>query len=632
MKKIKLYFSAVLTAGLMLFTACEKDAIDPLEGKYPVPENYALAGLVSQNVAKETGARIFTLELGSAGQYLSVEFAGPRANYLLPAGNYTIAARSAARAGNYIAGDGNGGTYWVTGSTKLKLIDGTIAVQVTGDTYTISGIVMLEDRSIIKIAYTGVIIFAPDPPVYTYTLDVQKPYAWTADGTTFSPVSGSQLNKFTVLADGDKVAYIEIVTAENPASFSGTYPVSGAIRDASGAVVQGLYMDLSAFVPGLIIEGGSYLFDSENQYINAGNITIADNGGVLTFTSSDLAILDKATGLPKPGTQSINYAEATNATVQASYTYSIETAAPAMGGMMGTDPIAGSQLNKISVFSGSDLVAYFELVSAENPASLSGDYVVTDGISAIGQAANGYQLPSIWGGASGGCYYIANGEKMFIRAGGGNISITDNNGVLTITGSNLPILDVAAVESSSGTNWATLPDAGSVNYQNVAPAGNGSGGNAVTLTNVLSAAATDLAAVSGGALTGYTVTLKIGEAGLTATPNMFGGLDFSGTGKYVSIDFSRDAGTLIPGTYNIVDNTTATVGDAIAGYYLDFGGFGFNSGCMWVSVEGGVPTETFITGGTVVVTESSGAYTITVNAATAEGNVNAVYTGPITIQ
>jgi hypothetical protein len=473
MKKIKLYFSAVITAGLMLFTACEQEAIDPLTGKYPVPENYALSSLLSQDVVKGATIRTFTLEFGDTGQRLSVEFVGSRLSYFLPPNAYTIANRADAKAGNYVAGDAEGGTYWVASGSKLKLTDGTIFVTLNGDTYTISGTVMLENESIIKFAFTGAIVFEPDPPAFTYTLEVTKPYAWTTDGTTFNPVEGSQLNRITVLSDGIQVAYFEIVTAEAPASYAGTYPFSGMITDVNGAVVAGVYMDLSAYVPGLIIEGGSHLLDdSDKQYISAGNITIADNGGgALTFTSDNLSIIDKATGQPKPGVRSINYQEATR------------EAAP------------------------------------------------------------------------------------------------------------------------------------------------------IPMNNLLSASATDLAAATGGALTGYTVTLKLGEAGLTATPNGYGGLDIGGTGKYVSIDFKRDAATLPAGTYNIKADAEAAVGDAIAGYYLEIApGFGFNSGCLWVSVDNNVPTETFITGGTVVVAESGGIYTITVNATTAGEPVKAVYTGPITIQ
>jgi hypothetical protein len=223
----------------------------------------------------------------------------------------------------------------------------------------------------------------------------------------------------------------------------------------------------------------------------------------------------------------------------------------------------------------------------------------------------------------GGCYYIVNGEKMFIRAGGGNISITDNSGVLAITGSNLPILDVAALEASGGANWANLPDAGSFSFVNVTPAGGG--GEAVTLTNVLSASALDNSLFGGS---GYTVTLKLGETGITAEAGAMG-ITIGGTGKYISIDFKRDAGTLVSGTYNIVANETAAVGDAIAGYEFMPGMY---FGSVWGTATDGTTAETPITGGTVEVAESGGTYTITVNAATGEGNANAVYSGAITIQ
>ncbi|GHV21514.1 hypothetical protein FACS189428_2040 [Clostridia bacterium] len=325
MKKILVLFTYLLALACIL-TSCENDVIDPLSGKYPIPENYTLNKVLVQNVQKNEKSRTFTLTLSTdglngitngTGDYLMIEFIGSRNNYFLVAGAYTAAANASSPAtGTYIPGQDNAsGTYWYSinngaVANKLKVREGRLDVAKNGDTYTISGLLMLEDKSILKIAYSGSVIFPEDPPVYTYSLEVQKTYAWTADGTNYTPVAGSQLNKFTVFADGSKTAYIEIVTAENPASLSGTYPVSGEIRDANGAVVQGIYMDLSAYVPGWIIEGGSYLYDGENQYISAGNISIVDKGGILTFTSSNLSIVDKATGGVKPEIQSMNYVDA----------------------------------------------------------------------------------------------------------------------------------------------------------------------------------------------------------------------------------------------------------------------------------------------------------------------------------
>jgi hypothetical protein len=485
MKKI-LKLCTMTIAVAFMFTSCAEDTIDPLSGKYPAPDDYALNNLLYQDIQKNESTRTVTLAIGSnglstinnsTGNYLYVEFLIPRLDYFLGGAAYTIAHASVAKAGNYIQGGDNVGSYWVevAGGAEVKRLqvkDGTLYVTKNADDYTIKGTIMLEDGSMVKIAYTGVILFEPDPPSFTYTL---------------------------------------------------------------------------------------------------------------------------------------------------------VTETPAIGGGMVPAPIAGSRMNKITVFSEGITLAYFEVVTADNATSLSGSYVVTDGINATGQANNGYYMDLSAYGAGimkGGSYYMKDGAEMFIRAGGGNIDILDNNGTLTITGDNLPIQDI-----STGMAFGVLPTPGSFNYPDVTHEV-----SALPMPNMFSAVATDLAAVSGGTLTGYTVTLKFGEAGLTATPNAFGGLDFSGTGKYVSIDFSRDAATLPAGTYNIVDNATATTGDAIAGYYLDFGGFGFNSGCLWVSVDSNVPAETFIAGGTVTVAESGGTYTITVNASLTGGEiVKAVYTGAITI-
>ncbi|MDR1198305.1 MAG: hypothetical protein LBK94_04735 [Prevotellaceae bacterium] len=615
----------LLLTVMCVFTACEKDALDPLSGTYPAPVDYTLDAVIAQNAVKGANTRTFTLELGSSSRYLAVDFVVNRLNYFLTPGTYTIAAEAAARTGNYVAGQ----TRWVNNGASLPLIDGSIFVKLEGDVYTITGTVMLEDRSIIRIAFTGVIVFEPDPPAFTYTWETQKPYAYTMDGTTFTPVAGSQLNKVTVLSDGIKVAYFEIVTEENRSSLAGAYPVSGMITDVSGAVVRGSYVDLPALGWGTeIIKGGSYLMEDTEQFLFDGNLTIADNAGTLTFTSSNFSILDITSPfyapIALPGViKSINYVDATLITGASEYEYSISIDVPATYFDMGTFsnvPIPGSQMNKVAVLKTGDTVAYFEFITAENPGSFAGAYPVMDGPNQIGQMNNGYYIAAMSFG--GGSFYTENGDKFLLRAGS-TINITDAGGVLGFEGSGLVIAD------ASGTD---LSAPGSLNYQNVVPAGSG-GGNTTTLTNVLSASALDLASVSGGALTGYTVTLKIGEDGLTAIPNMYGGLDISGTGRYISIDFSRDAATLPAGTYNIVDNTTAVVGDAIAGYVLDLGFMTMNAGSMWVSVNNNVSAETFVISGTVEVAENGGVYTITVNAATDGGEtVNAVYTGAITIQ
>jgi hypothetical protein len=475
----------------MLF-GCQESALDDLTGKYPQPVDYTLTNLFAQPSQKMSGKRIFTLKIATngvnatfneqtfsytytgSGNYISIDFVGKE--YYLAPDAYTIAQNETAKAGNYIAGYDmemfetqfpNWGTCFfdITNgaeSAVVKVTDGTLIVTKDGDNYTIKGVLALDNGKFIRVDYSGEIIFPEDPPAYTYSNEVQAPYAWTADGTNYTPVAGSQLNKITVSADGAPVAYFELVTAESPASLSGTYPVSGEIRDADGAVVQGMYMDLSAFVPGLIIESGSYLLDGDvKQYISSGNLTLVDNGGVLTFSGSDFAVAVEGVAA---GTKSINYPDATNG-----------------------------------------------------------------------------------------------------------------------------------------------------------------GGGAGTHTQLISASALDLSMFG---MTGYTVTVKVAtpELGVTVEQGAMGSTyTYTGSGQYISFDFSRDAGTLPEGVYNVTDNTTAQVNDCLAGYPSLFGA-GY-MGTFVGNVVDGVATEEIVTGGTVTVTANGFEFNLT----TANGTITGNYAGAIAL-
>jgi hypothetical protein len=484
MKTIFKYFSYVMAVAIGLIACSEKDSDVPY--KFPVPENYMLQ-LLSQDVQKSATTRTFTLVLATngltsptsgSGQYLSVEFISNRLNYFLAPGNYTIAEQSVAKAGNYVIGYDNGGTYWVdvangAETKKLKITDGTIIVKREGDVYTISSTVMLEDGVMIDINYAGTIVFEPDPPAYTYTLEVQKPYAWTPDGNTWISVSGSQLNKISVSSEGIPVAYLEIVTAEDPASLAGTYPVK-AVNSLENAIVQGQYMDIAWLgAPfSMVIESGSwYIGAIDKMFIRDGNINITDNGGVLTITGSGLGIQDVSTqgafgNLSTPG--SVDYQEVTREMVH-SYTYTKTVTAPYAWTMDGQNftPVPGSQLNTIVISDNGIPAATFEIVTEENTASLSGVFPVKAVNSPERAIVQGQYINLLWMAMfdmaiESGSRYIEGGETMYVRDG--NITITDNGGVLTITGSSLSLQDV-----STELAFGNLPAPGSVNYQNVTP-------------------------------------------------------------------------------------------------------------------------------------------------------------------
>lgn len=506
MKQIKLF--TCIFAILFIFTACEENAIDPLTGIYDVPTEYSIPNLFGQNMQKqENGTRIFSLKMASegptatydettfsynfsgSGNYISIDFVGK--DYFLEEGTYAIASNESAQAGTYIAGYDaefggisfeNWGTCFFTvadGTTSgLKVTSGNVSVSKDGDNYSISGALTLADNSVVRVGFSGVIIYEPD-----------------------------------------------------------------------------------AYVP--------------------------------------------------------------------TYTYSVEKETPAIGGADGTVAITGTTKHKITVYADDVFTTYLEVITDENATSLSGTYSIKDGIDAVGQIANGFYLDFAWFGGEGvlegGSYYIEDDEKMFIREG--DITIEDNGGTLSINGDNLGILDLETLIESNGATWTTLATSGRFLFADVVLDGT-SGGQEISLNNLIAASALDLSAYGG---TGYNITLKIATDGIGATYDAItSSYVYSGTGNYISLDFNRDDATLPAGTYNVVSNESAAVGDCVAGYPNPYGEGTWGS--VWGSSTDGLASDIAVTGGTVEVSVNGDNYTVTVDVTTDEGNVKASYTGAISIQ
>ena len=464
MKNIfKIMILSILVGGL--FSACENDVIDPLTGKYPIPVDYTFATIASQNVVKQDGGvRAISLQLTSSEASFDIDFV-VNAHYLKE-NTYTL-----------VAGAGKNGNYTSAriskqGASAQNVTAGTIFVKLAGvSSYSINATLQLADNSFARVAYQGEIIFPEDPPAMTYALEIQNPYVYTPDGTNYIPIVGAQLNKFTIFADNERIAYLEIVTEENTKSYSGTYAVK-SVTEKERAVVQGQYLDLVWFgvPPGVMppIESGSFIVDDPmNQFIREGVIAISDNGGVLNFSSTNLKIQDIAT-----------------------------------------------------------------------------------------QAAFG-----------------------------------------------------------------TLPNAVSIDYKDVISGGN-SGGSA-THTNLFSASALDLSMFG---LSGFTVTLKMATPDLTVSVDGSGNSTYAGSGQYISFDFSTAAAALPVGTYNVVDNNMAKVGDCLWGYPSFFGA-GFMGSFVGNVIDGNA-TEEVITGGVVDVTDNGLSFNLT----TSSGTISGSYVGEIVLK
>lgn len=112
------------------------------------------------------------------------------------------------------------------------------------------------------------------------------------------------------------------------------------------------------------------------------------------------------------------------------------------------------------------------------------------------------------------------------------------------------------------------------------------------------------------------VTVVLATDGVSASPNMYGGTDYKGTGNYIALDIYSPDGKLYPGTYE----------PSFAGGYITEGKFGIGwemdyeympgvsikveLGSRWYTIENDASTNVALTTGAVTVEKTGSTYTV----------------------
>lgn len=237
MKNISKYIPLLLL--VTLFCGCDEDAIDPLTGKYPIPVEYTLNNLQSQDVSTLSNERyLFTLELTDDKNVLHLEMVGDL--YYLPGQTYTLYVKGAENTDEY-GGTGTFAHSYFTAadgsSNQAAIISGSLNVEKQEDNYTLSGALTLENELVIRVqsAFTAV-YEKPELPLTTLTKVL---------GVTNNVPNGTNTITLQLGTDG--------VTA-TPGAFGTTYQGTGNY---------------------LVVD-----FYSEDGTLAPGTYTPADNGSV----------------------------------------------------------------------------------------------------------------------------------------------------------------------------------------------------------------------------------------------------------------------------------------------------------------------------------------------------------------
>lgn len=289
---MKKYYNFILLLMLCFFCGCEEAAIDPLTGKYPVPESYELTTLSGQEVAKmSNGNRTFSLKMSGTGGTLSIDFIGKE--YYLTAQSYTKD-DSGQTLGTYSNGIWSGNN-----STGVALASGIIKVEKSDNNYSISGVVTLADNTVIKIAYHGEIIYEPDPETANgdyYFEDVVSDvtsYDWSTG--VVSVIEGVKYHTIKLYDnDANFIASFEAVTDENAASVAGVYAIADSPQQA---LLMNNGWDGTAY--GMGIGGTTLMQDGTQWLVKSGSIQVVNDNGIWSFAGTNLSTVS-TTGVAGP--------------------------------------------------------------------------------------------------------------------------------------------------------------------------------------------------------------------------------------------------------------------------------------------------------------------------------------------
>ena len=647
-----LYKILAAAAGILAFSSCVEDAIQPLTGKYEKPVVYEMNTLVSQSVEKGEKTRTFTVEVSGNDASACMEFVGDK--YFLADGSYTAATADAAKKGTYIVG--NDGTTFTVKGTTLPVETGTIKVVQGNGTYDFTGMLWLADESVVELKSTVALAYEADPEPTVLN---------TVISATSNVASGTNSLTINLATDGVTAAY-DPNTWSNVYSGTGNY-LALDIYSADGYLHEGTYTACATggaigegefgigwdpgdlWGIGMVFENwGTCWWDvnngavSLNQKVTQGTVTvtrkgskwvielISGEGKSMLWTKFEGAI-DAVTDPALGGGGNTDDTDYTELVTLLSATSNVANGTPSLTINMASEGVVGTYdpATWSTVYSGTGNYLALDIYSADGKL-YTGEYKAgtAGGAIADGEFGIGWDPGDLWGIGMvfenwGTCWWtVDNGATSAEKVVDGTVNVS-------VEGDNL----VIKLKSSVADAKFTYPIAQFTDsYGTPIEVVNLGGGNdepSVEYTELV----TLLSATSNVAGGTPSVTINMATDGVTGTydPATWSTV-YSGSGYYLALDVYSADGKLAPGTY-----TACATGGAIAEGEFGIGwdpgdlwGIGMvfeNWGTCWWTVDNGVTSAEKVVDGTLTVEVDGDTYTITLESSL----VNAQYVGALTL-
>ena len=630
---MKLKFATILCAFAAMFSmaSCTEEILGVGELP-PLAGEVVLTDVVDAGAVRISPNYVFTLELKNAsGVTLEAKFAS--ASTTLDAGTYTEASPAYAVAGNFITG-AEGTKLTVDGETHL-VTAGTLKVGLEGGSYSLSGVVKVDNGNNYSIEWAGAPLTWGEVLVVTKLNTVMQTQVNQNQTITVKVADAGvefTASQYGPQVTGGKGNYLAVdFYSEDGYLAAGTYtPAANPQAPKKGEYVPGYVFEQVWGDQVFALNYGSnwYTVDAAStpmescEHLTKGNITVSAEGEVFTITVDNNEIYAQFVGaipeITKPATPPVllgdypyfvgmtdQYADYKQVILQFTSSDKVKNTG---SGWTGTGKFLNLTINAVK--DGDNLYIPTGMYEAADGASKPNKWQITGGMpeynfywgSYIYDVADGTATlvelkdGTIWVGAKAGEYIIHmnhQGKDFLIYQGKikGLLTPADNDGGYVAPEPDEPENEGGACGCDcDGCQDCTGPGTGSGDAE----------GEYVNLTTYINTS--NYHAQYGNHLMGF----ELGTNGIVAeawTYEEYSGVNAKGNGNVLKIEFYTADGKLAAGTYKpSAKNGELAEGEFNLGVEADYNGQKYVSGSAWQTYANDKKTaEANISDGTVTV-------------------------------
>ena len=293
----------IMLLAVFGLAACDSDSIEDLSGEFSDVTfcDFNNATVLPTDKLSKGIKALNTSFTDASGHNLTLRFGSKE--WILGEGTYQPVA-DVSKAGTY-SGTVNG----------AAIDEGTIDVNLVGETYFINGLITTSDNNQYKVSYKGPMTFVigiDDPESSGYTMSIQTSAVSVFDWNTFTQTDYPDVTKYTITVSdpsGKQVACFDVINGNDktPEQLAGTYMVESYSHVP-------MLIDAGYSIPEYGMAGGSCFMDDNGnmQYIVGGGpieittVTGIDGSTLYSFKGTDISTVDIA-GTSGTGSFNIPY-------------------------------------------------------------------------------------------------------------------------------------------------------------------------------------------------------------------------------------------------------------------------------------------------------------------------------------